>query len=45
MIKKLNNFFFDLEEDETIGADGTLFYLATFGTTAIALMVKLAILF
>lgn len=41
MIKKLNDFFFDLEEGENIGFDGSLYYTATFGCLIVAGLLKL----
>ncbi len=39
MIKTLNKYFFDIEEGEKLG-DGALFYVATFGCGAVALLLK-----
>ncbi len=40
MIKILNKYFFDIKEGEKIGFDGALFYVATFGCGAVALLLK-----
>ncbi len=40
MIKKLNSYFFGVEENESVGFDGALFYVATFVSFAVALLLK-----